>query len=183
MRKERYVHWYIILERRLHRFQEETPKEEEEEVDSDSESWHTDYGSDEEGDEDINLNETEVSQEMIITKVAVLFIEVCSLGYISIQALPISSCLFCHKESSSLESSLDHMKTRHDFVIPDRQFCIDKEGLMEYLCLKVRSRASLSTVSCIPGGSRSYVCVLSREKSGIPHNRCSSTTYGGEATL
>uniref|UniRef100_A0A8R1YE37 C2H2-type domain-containing protein n=1 Tax=Pristionchus pacificus TaxID=54126 RepID=A0A8R1YE37_PRIPA len=90
---------------------EETPKEEEEEVDSDSESWHTDYGSDEEGDEDINLNETE--------------------------ALPISSCLFCHKESSSLESSLDHMKTRHDFVIPDRQFCIDKEGLMEYLCLKV----------------------------------------------
>lgn len=102
---------------------------------------------------------------------------------ISIQALPISSCLFCHKESSSLESSLDHMKTRHDFVIPDRQFCIDEEGLMEYLCLKVRMSVSRSTLWCIAGGSRSYVCVLSREKSGIPYNRCSSTTYGGEAAL
>ncbi|GMR41956.1 hypothetical protein PMAYCL1PPCAC_12151, partial [Pristionchus mayeri] len=87
------------------------PNEKEEEEESDSESWHTDHGSEEEDEDEIDLRETE--------------------------ALPISSCLFCHKESSSLESSLDHMKTRHDFVIPDRQFCIDEEGLMEYLCLKV----------------------------------------------
>lgn len=79
--------------------------------DSDNESWHTDNGSDEEEGDDMDLHETE--------------------------ALAISCCLFCHKESASLESSLDHMKTRHDFVIPDRQFCIDEEGLMQYLCLKV----------------------------------------------
>lgn len=96
--------------------EDEAVKEEdanEEVEDSDSESWHTDHGTDEETEEgeDIDLHETE--------------------------ALPITSCLFCHKESASLESSLEHMKTRHDFVIPDRQFCTDEDGLMEYLCLKV----------------------------------------------
>ncbi|GMS89045.1 hypothetical protein PENTCL1PPCAC_11220, partial [Pristionchus entomophagus] len=110
----------VVGEEKDEKMEVEDKKEKEDEVkaedvneemeDSDSESWHTDNGEEEEG-EDIDLNETE--------------------------ALPISCCLFCHKESSSLESSLDHMKTRHDFSIPDKQFCIDEEGLMEYLCLKV----------------------------------------------
>ncbi|GMT18682.1 hypothetical protein PFISCL1PPCAC_9979, partial [Pristionchus fissidentatus] len=92
--------------------EEEKDMVEDEEDDDDSEGWETDNGEeDEEEEEDINLNETE--------------------------ALAITCCLFCHKESASLEASLDHMKTRHDFSIPDKQFCVDEEGLMEYLCLKV----------------------------------------------
>ncbi|CAD5229202.1 unnamed protein product [Bursaphelenchus okinawaensis] len=55
------------------------------------------------------------------------------------QAIPINKCLFCCKESSKIENSLDHMYEAHGFFVPDSQYCTDFPGLIKYLGLKVGS--------------------------------------------
>jgi len=51
--------------------------------------------------------------------------------------IPITNCLFCSTESSDVESNLEHMSVAHSFFIPDVEYCVDVEGLLEYLGSKV----------------------------------------------
>jgi len=51
--------------------------------------------------------------------------------------IPVTNCLFCHHESRDIESNLEHMSHSHSFFIPDMEYCMDIEGLMEYLGSKV----------------------------------------------
>ncbi|CAD5234658.1 unnamed protein product [Bursaphelenchus xylophilus] len=53
------------------------------------------------------------------------------------KAIPNSRCLFCPKESGSVEDNLSHMYESHGFFVPDAQYCTDVSGLMKYLGLKV----------------------------------------------
>ena len=49
------------------------------------------------------------------------------------EAIPVSQCLFCNHKSDSLENNLEHMSVQHSFFIPDVEFVIDIEGLLNYL--------------------------------------------------
>lgn len=53
------------------------------------------------------------------------------------QALPITSCLFCPHTTSSKEQAAEHMRFHHGFTLPDEKYLVDKEGMLEYLGLKV----------------------------------------------
>jgi pre-60S factor REI1 len=53
------------------------------------------------------------------------------------EPIPITNCLFCEKESKDWERNLVHMSTAHSFFIPDAEYCVDVEGLLEYLGSKV----------------------------------------------
>lgn len=46
-------------------------------------------------------------------------------------------CLFCSKKSADINSNAKHMNLIHGFFIPEDQYLIDLEGLMEYLGFKV----------------------------------------------
>ncbi|CAJ0580242.1 unnamed protein product, partial [Mesorhabditis spiculigera] len=83
-----------------------------EDVDTDSSGWHTDHGSEDEEEAD-------------------------TWDYDENQALPVTACLFCPQTSSTFDKNLEHMKTRHDFAIPDKQYCSDEQGMIGYLGLKV----------------------------------------------
>lgn len=49
------------------------------------------------------------------------------------EAIPPSTCIFCNKESDTMESSLEHMSSHHSFFIPDIDYVVDVEGLVSYL--------------------------------------------------
>jgi len=53
------------------------------------------------------------------------------------EAIPLGQCLFCPVNVIDLDASLGHMSKSHGFSIPDAQFCVDMEGLVRYLGLKV----------------------------------------------
>lgn len=46
-------------------------------------------------------------------------------------------CLFCTHVSEDIVANLKHMSVAHSFFIPDAEFCIDLEGLLDYLGEKV----------------------------------------------
>lgn len=46
-------------------------------------------------------------------------------------------CLFCTQESTSLENNLTHMSLVHSFFIPDADYLIDIEGVINYLGEKI----------------------------------------------
>ncbi|KAJ3115807.1 hypothetical protein HDU96_011085 [Phlyctochytrium bullatum] len=46
-------------------------------------------------------------------------------------------CLFCPSTSDTLDANLHHMATQHGFRIPDAEFVVDVEGLLEFLGVKV----------------------------------------------
>jgi len=50
---------------------------------------------------------------------------------------PHRRCLFDHRSFKSLEDNLEYMKSKYSFTIPDRTYCSDKEGLLEFLHLKI----------------------------------------------
>jgi pre-60S factor REI1 len=56
-----------------------------------------------------------------------------------IEGVPLQTnqCLFCEMESEDMEANLDHMCKEHSFFIPDMEYCVDIEGLVEYLGEKV----------------------------------------------
>lgn len=47
------------------------------------------------------------------------------------------TCLFCDKKSNSISSNVIHMNLMHGFFIPEEQYVIDLDGLLEYLGFKV----------------------------------------------
>lgn len=51
-------------------------------------------------------------------------------------------CLFCDKRSVSIERNVDHMNLAHGFFIPEDQYLIDLDGMMEYLGFKVGAGAT-----------------------------------------
>jgi pre-60S factor REI1 len=56
-----------------------------------------------------------------------------------LEAIPITTCLFCPHVSKDYEKNLLHMMEKHSFFIPDMEYVIDIEGLLGYLGEKVRS--------------------------------------------
>ena len=46
-------------------------------------------------------------------------------------------CLFCVHKSESVEKNLQHMKERHEFVLPEAESICNVKGLLEYLGEKV----------------------------------------------
>lgn len=48
-----------------------------------------------------------------------------------------SHCVFCWKDSGSVDGNYAHMRGVHSFVVPDEAAVADREGLVEYLHAKV----------------------------------------------
>ena len=53
------------------------------------------------------------------------------------EPIPVTDCLFCSHHSSTLEKNVGHMTSQHSFFLPDADFVVDLEGLLEYLGAKV----------------------------------------------
>ena len=53
------------------------------------------------------------------------------------EPLPLTTCLFCSAEHTSLEENLAHMKLAHSFFIPFKEYLEDLNGLIEYLDYKI----------------------------------------------
>ncbi|OMH80393.1 Cytoplasmic 60S subunit biogenesis factor [Zancudomyces culisetae] len=52
--------------------------------------------------------------------------------------LTLEDCLFCDVRSSGgLEKNMEHMRSEHSFFIPDIEYLVDLEGLIEYLGEKI----------------------------------------------
>lgn len=47
------------------------------------------------------------------------------------------TCLFCDKRSADIHKNVAHMNLHHGFFIPEEQYVIDLDGLLEYLGFKV----------------------------------------------
>ena len=52
------------------------------------------------------------------------------------------TCLFCDKKSNGIKNNVDHMNLWHGFFIPEEQYLIDLEGLLDYLGLKIGAGAT-----------------------------------------
>ncbi|KTW30790.1 hypothetical protein T552_00502 [Pneumocystis carinii B80] len=51
--------------------------------------------------------------------------------------LKITDCLFCTFKFSTLNENVEHMKKSHSLFIPEQEYLIDLEGLIEYLGEKI----------------------------------------------
>lgn len=51
--------------------------------------------------------------------------------------IPPNGCLFCAHTSEDIESNLQHMAIQHSFFLPDTEYLVDVEGLLQYLGEKV----------------------------------------------
>lgn len=58
------------------------------------------------------------------------------------KVIPSNVCLFCDKKNNNIENNLKHMNTYHGFFIPENQYLIDCDGIMEYLGFKVGAGAT-----------------------------------------
>ena len=47
--------------------------------------------------------------------------------------LGLEQCLFCENIEDSLEDNLKHMTLVHSFFLPDANYIVDLEGLINYL--------------------------------------------------
>ncbi|VDD89450.1 unnamed protein product [Enterobius vermicularis] len=54
-------------------------------------------------------------------------------------AIPNTNCLFCTTSSTTIEKNLEHMSVSHGFFLPDAEYCVDVEGMLHYLGMKVGS--------------------------------------------
>ncbi|KAK5166938.1 pre-60S factor rei1 [Saxophila tyrrhenica] len=45
----------------------------------------------------------------------------------------VKQCLFCNYDSPTLDLNINHMGKQHGFFIPEREFLVDLEGLVNYL--------------------------------------------------
>lgn len=51
--------------------------------------------------------------------------------------LTACDCLFCNHRSKDMLSNFKHMSVAHSFFLPDADYCVDPEGLLDYLGEKV----------------------------------------------
>ena len=54
--------------------------------------------------------------------------------------IPVTECLFCNHHSNNLDKNVNHMTVEHSFFLPDPEFLVNLEGLIEYLGAKVRHK-------------------------------------------
>ncbi|CAG0896842.1 unnamed protein product [Darwinula stevensoni] len=54
-----------------------------------------------------------------------------------VEPIPITQCLFCGLEHDTLANNMKHMSEKHSFFVPDVEYLVDLEGLIEYLGGKV----------------------------------------------
>lgn len=106
---------YDLRQQQQRSVQKQTNDDIDEEDDSDEDSWEE---IDEEELLDEDYDEEEI-QEMLA------------------RVVKSDTCLFCDKKSQSSKDNLEHMNSRHGFFVPEEQYLIDLEGLMEYLGFKV----------------------------------------------
>lgn len=62
------------------------------------------------------------------------------------RVVKIDTCLFCDKKSANIHKNIAHMNLHHGFFIPEEQYVIDLDGLLEYLGFKVG--AGLTCIWC-----------------------------------
>lgn len=51
--------------------------------------------------------------------------------------IPPNGCLFCPHTADDIEANLHHMAVAHSFFLPDTEYLVDVEGLLQYLGEKV----------------------------------------------
>jgi pre-60S factor REI1 len=51
--------------------------------------------------------------------------------------IPPNGCLFCTHTAEDIEANLQHMAVAHSFFLPDTEYLVDVEGLLQYLGEKV----------------------------------------------
>ncbi|KAJ9116378.1 hypothetical protein QFC22_004819 [Naganishia vaughanmartiniae] len=51
--------------------------------------------------------------------------------------IPPNGCLFCTHLSDDIEANLSHMAVKHSFFLPDTEYLVDVEGLLQYLGEKI----------------------------------------------
>lgn len=107
----------------------ESEEDEDEDAEDSASGWETDHGS--EDDEDVDFDESQVSG-------ARCFQVICFIERL-LQAIPITSCLFCPQTTSSMADAAEHMKFHHGFALPDRKYLTDEEGMLKYLGRSCRS--------------------------------------------
>lgn len=69
-----------------------------------------------------------------------------------------NACIFCNEVSPDLVTNIEHMSIAHSFFIPDTEYCVSLENLIEYLLIKV---------------TKDYICLWCNEK-GKPFNSLDS---------
>ncbi|GAA5969989.1 hypothetical protein JCM11641_000220 [Rhodosporidiobolus odoratus] len=47
--------------------------------------------------------------------------------------IPVTSCLFCTARSSTAQENVTHMRQAHSFVVPEEEYLVDLEGLLNRL--------------------------------------------------
>lgn len=52
---------------------------------------------------------------------------------------PLTSCLFCNTPSSTLETNVTHMRTKHGLFLPEQRYLTDLPGLVTWLSDRVRA--------------------------------------------
>ena len=91
--------------------------------------------------------------------------------------IDLNECLFCPIISSSLDESLKHMCIEHSFFVNDLEYCIDLEGLIEYLAEKIK--VSLRCIFC-PDDRRGYSTLESAQQHMISKGHCKMKTELGD---
>jgi len=52
-------------------------------------------------------------------------------------SIPTTDCLFCSHHSANIDNNIRHMSEKHSFFLPDPEYLVDLDGLMDYLGAKV----------------------------------------------
>ena len=100
--------------------------------------------------------------------------------------IPVTECLFCNHHSNNLDKNLNHMTIEHSFFLPDPEFLVNLEGLIEYLGAKVCIKMDYFHQIAFwwqSGGTRTHVFVVQRTwKEFWDQGRCAAP-HGGSFFL
>jgi len=91
--------------------------------------------------------------------------------------LEVTDCLFCPRKFTTLEKNATHMTEVHSFFLPDPEFLVDLQGLMEYLGAKVGQG-----MMCLWCSSRQYKSVEAVQMHMIDKGHC-KLLYEGETLI
>jgi len=83
--------------------------------------------------------------------------------------IPVTDCLFCMHHSANLDNNMRHMSESHSFFIPDPEFLVNLEGLIEYLGAKV-GQGHMCLWCCEKG--KAFKTVESVQKHMIDKGHC-----------
>ncbi|QPG73311.1 hypothetical protein FOA43_000621 [Brettanomyces nanus] len=75
--------------------------------------------------EEANMTEEELEEKMLKEKME------------NRVEIPLDTCIFCGAKSKDLDTNVEHMFMKHGLYIPEEEYLVNKEGLIEYLGEKV----------------------------------------------